>query len=320
MPVDFPTFIRFLRNNSGLKLLALLLAIASWYGIRKITSNETLIKDVPLHITVDKGWAVLDQSVSDVDVLFSGTLVDLRNIDRNDIKLDLDRQGRTESGTTIVALTPKLVKGTGSARPIRIDPSEVRIIVDRESEKEVPVKADIVGSPPEGIEVSSIVCTPATAVISGPQQRLAEIDRVLSQPIDLEGRIVSFQLTKPILAPGGTWTARINPPSVRVEVNLVERMARRELTNVPVRALLPPDQLAAADFTPDRVAVTLEGPADQLKSIDGSQIVAFADCATLNGAKTGDVPVRVSAGPGFRSVFVTPPAVHARISVPEAAP
>lgn len=320
MPVELSAISRFLKNNRGLKLLSLALAIAAWNGIRKATSNETLVKDIPLKIVVDESWAVLDQSVATVDVLFSGSLADLRNINREQLLVEVDRRGKTTAGSAILPLSPKQVRGFSGARPVRLDPADVRIIVDRESDREVAVKADIVGSPPEGIEVERVVCTPATVKLRGPQQRLAEVETLLTVPIDLEGRVRSFQLSKPVKAPSGTWTAKIEPESVRVEVALVERLARREIPEVVVRPLAAANTSLSATFNPSSVAVTLEGPAEALKTVDVARVVAFVDCAGVEPDKTAEAAVRVSAGSGFRAVAITPPAVQVTVSRSGAAP
>ncbi len=308
---------RFLRNNSALKLLAILLATTAWYAIRKATSNETLVKNVPLRFLMDDGWAVLDQSTAGVDVQFSGSLADLRSMVFDQLSVQVDQRGKkTESGTIDVKLKARNVRGSGNARPVRLDPEDVRVTFDRESDKEVVVKADIVGSPPEGIEMNRVICTPSTVKLRGPQQRVDEIKEVLTAPIDLEGRIRSFQLSKPIKSPGDKWTARIQPEEVRVEVDLVERLAQREIHDVPVRALMLPDQRGAVSFSPAVVSVVVEGPGERLKAMDLSKVVAFADCTALGGAATGEVPVRVSTGAGYRSLSVTPETVRVELAEP----
>jgi YbbR domain-containing protein len=317
MPADPSRLFVALRNNGLLKLVALGLAVAAWYGIRKATSFEALIKDVPLRVRVDEGWAILDQSVANVDVLFSGSLVDLRNINRDDILVEIDRRGESRAGSSVTHLSHKNVRNPGGARPIRVDPADVRVSLDRESDKLVPVKADIVGHPPEGFEVERVVCTPATVVLRGPQRRLDEVDLVKCEPIEMEGRIRSFQLNKAIQSPADNWSARIEPNSVRVEVVLVERSSRKDLADVPIRALSPPDSRSAVHFSPSRVAVTLEGGSQALEELESAKVLAFVDCGGLQEGGAADLPVRILPGAGIRVVAVDPPVVKAALDLPE---
>ena len=74
------------------------------------------------------------------------------------------------------------------------------------------MKADLQGVVPEGYEVDTITCTPASVLMQGPRQRLDEIESVRTAPIDLEDRIRSFKKLKmAVVSPGENWVGRVNP-------------------------------------------------------------------------------------------------------------
>ena len=81
-------------HNKGLKAAALVLAFVTWYAIRSVINFETVVSDIPLTIQVNPGWAILDQSAKTVDVLFRGSQEDIRYLNRDQIKVEVDIRGK----------------------------------------------------------------------------------------------------------------------------------------------------------------------------------------------------------------------------------
>lgn len=318
MPISMSSFRAWFRNNRGLKIVALLLAVILWYAIREAISSEAMIKNVRLNVVTEDGWAVLDQSVPDVDVLFRGSEEDLRYLNRDQIEVKVNMRGRrSREGTVVVTLSPDLVKAPTGARAMRVDPNEITLSLDREDDKEVPVKAEVMGTPPEDYEVSKVLCTPATVVVHGPRQRLATVDAVRTDPIDLEGRLRSFTLNRSIVPLGVSWSARVEPATVDVRVSIVQRTARTEIENVRVSALVKPNSRDGVQFWPPTVRVTLSGKTDLIGNLEKDRLLAFVDCSTLERGSRVSLPVRVPVGAGLDVVAIDPPMVSAEI---EAAP
>lgn len=305
-----PTLMAFARNNRTLKLAAVAIAIITWYAVRRATSYETLIKDVPLTVLRGEGWSVLDRSVGDVDVLFSGTLQDLQFLSRDQIKVEVDTRNVKGAGTADYRITARHVAHPGGARVVRVEPDLVRLSLDREEVKTVPVRADIVGSPPEGIEVAKVECSPASVVVHGPRQRLEEIDTIRSVPIDLEGRMRSFEVARTLREPSGYWSARMEPGEVRVAVTLVERRSSRNIGQVRVRPLMGAGESAAVTIQPSEVVVRLEGEVAALQQATSEQVLAFVDSALARAQVPTNLPVRISAPVGLRAVAVEPATVR----------
>ena len=297
-----------LLNNKGPKAAALLLALIAWYAIQAVINFETLVPDVPITVQLDPGWAILDWSAKTADVLFRGSQEDIRYLNRDQVKVELDIRGKPVKGTLTVRLSPKNIRSPGAARPITVRPEQVTLRLDQEGEKQVPVKADLQGVPPEGYEVERIVCTPASVAVHGPKRRLDEIDVVRTAPIDLEGRSRSFKKLKMnLLQPSETWTARMTPSNVVVEVMIAERAATKELEDVAVTVLVPPGSRQRFEVWPQRVKVSIRGRAELLKDLNKEDVVAFVDCASLDAGASYELPVRVSAGPGLTASGVEPP-------------
>ena len=194
-----------------------------------------------------------------------------------------------------------------------IQPARILLSLDQQGETNVPVRANITGTLPKGYEVESAVCRPATVRVVGPRQRLDMLDAVSTEPIDLEGRLRSFQLRVPLETPGAGWQARMDPGFVTVDVTIVERSATRTLEGVPVRVMGGAGQRLDVSPWPDRVKVTLAGHDANLTALDGRAVFAYIDCEALTAAGSYDLPVRVHVPGGLGVQKVEPAAVKAEV-------
>lgn len=316
MSLDLQGIGKSLRNNRGLKAVALLLAVITWYTVREITSFTTVVQDVRLDVLLDPGWAVLDRSVDEVDVLFRGSQSDIRFLNRDQIRVEVDLRGRSVAGAREVRLGPGNVRSPGGvARPVSVDPSEITLTLDREGEKQVPLKAEVIGNPPVGYEVERVVATPATVTLQGPQGRLAGIEELRTAPIDLEGRMQSFALTRVVQPPSETWTARVEPDRARVDVTLVARSAAKEIAGVRLQLLVSPNT-PPIEMSAQAVNLALTARPDVVGSLDASNLTAFVDCTGLHPGESLDLPVQVPLPPGVALVSVDPDHVRVEMAKP----
>ena len=303
------------RNNRSAKVIALILAIASWYGIRLAINFVKTVEDVPLTIRLDDGWAILDRSAQTVDITFRGSQEDVRNLNASQIKVVVDLKGKAQEGTRTIRLKPKNVSGSGAARAISIRPDEIVLSLDRQGEKKVPVKAELQGSPPDGFEVESVSCTPATIKVIGPQKRLAEVDSVRTSPVDIEGRTRSFKKLKvPVQPPSESWVAKLEPESVAVEVGISERASTRLFSEIPVSVMTDPAINQKAVVSSNRVSVTLRGRAEFLRTIKPREIQAFVDVRGLDPGASYELPVRVVPPIGSTPVASEPASLKVVVS------
>ena len=294
-----------------LRVLALLLAIITWYAIREAISFETVVSDVPVQIAHDPGWAVLEKSVDTVDVRFRGARGDISELTRDRVRVDVDARGdHRNRARVVVKMRPENVRAPNGARPVAtpvsIQPDEITFSMDREGERQVPVKAEVQETPPEGFEIERIQCTPATVLLSGPLSKLQDVEAIRTVPIDLQGRVQSFQTRVNLVPPHDLGTARLAPDRVQVDVGIVEHAATRVIEGVPVRLLTAAG--AAADITvqPGLVRVTVSGRSAALAGLAPTDVRAFVDCSGLEPGSRYDLPMQVSLPAGFRCVTLEP--------------
>jgi YbbR domain-containing protein len=299
-------------HNKRLKLASVVLALVSWYVIHSIISHERLVRDVPVNIRTDEGWAVLDAGVKTVNILFRGSQEDLRALELVPVRVEVDVR-KMSGGPQQLRLTAAQVPVAGAARIVFIDPPSVEFVLDQQGEKEVAVQADFQGNAVEDAEVTQVRYEPATITLHGPRRRLAEIDRVHTTPIDLEGRSRPFRKTHVALVlKTDTWLAAGTVSNVTVDVTIAERLSTRTFQDLPVNTLLPAGTAGAARLQPALINLTLRGRAELLAGVKREELRAWVDGAVLATNTAASVPVRVFAPAGLEVAAIEPASVQAR--------
>jgi len=293
MESNRPFIIRIFTENKGLKLLGLILALITWYAIQGVINFEIVLMDVPVRIEVNKGWAVLDRSTDVVDIQFRGPQEDLLRLNRDYVEVLLDMRGSDFEGSKNVLIKPDMVRVLSGIRVVSIRPDNIILSLDREGSKTVPVKVEMQGQLPEGYEVDKVVCTPATIVVKGPLQRIAEIERVRTVALNMETRNQSFRERVALMSPSDRWDAELSPEKVTVDIVIKEYAATRLIKGVDVYALLKAGKGSELSITPAQVNVTLEGREEMLNRVRPMELKAYIDCSGLEAAARYELPVRV---------------------------
>ncbi len=289
----FTRIYRVLVNNKGFKAAALLVGVVTWYSVQPSISFETVVRDVPIQVAADSGWAVLEQSATTADLHIRGSRETVRFVEQDPPEIIVDMRGKTADQLTVAELGPRNVRAPAGARVLNVRPAEVYVQLDREIIRDIPVNANLQGSLPEGFEVDSVSVNPETVTVHGPRKRLENIESVRTQAVDIEGRIQSFNQRVEIAHPSPVWTARIQPERVEVVVSIIEHTETRTFESIQVNALASPDFLRPVQIVPDSIRVVLRGHAGVIKDMKEEDIVAFVDCTDLEDLKDKRLTVHV---------------------------
>ncbi|MCZ7593369.1 MAG: CdaR family protein [Kiritimatiellae bacterium] len=305
-----------LRNNGRVKLLALVVAIGTWYAIRAITSFTTVVRNVPVEVMTEKGVAILDRSVDMVNVVCRGSQSDIRTLSPDQIKITIELKDSNLIGSREVPLELKKIRVPGGARAVSVEPPTITLVLDKEGTRTVNVRADITtNNLPDGFEVSSIICDPEVVTLQGPRGRLADVEEVKTAPIDLEGRTRTFSLNRTIQPPSDLWSARVEPDRVRVDVEIVPISSALELADVKVRLLVNPETPPVRSLSKKlNVQVKLRGRADTVKSLSVSNMTGYVDCSMLTSGTKTNLPIFVPVPSGVDIVSIEPS--HIPVEIP----
>lgn len=187
---------RIMRNlfteNITIKIISIALAIFLWFFVTFKGQTETSF-EVPLEFkNTPSDMEILKQSVKKIGISIAARDRILREIGQNDIRIVLDL-ANAKLGENSIPITKSSVKIPRGVEILRIEPSVVKLIIDKKEQKNVPIKPVVVGNPNKGFTVSSVEVSPSTITIEGAKKELDRIRLIKTEPVDIEG--ISENLT-----------------------------------------------------------------------------------------------------------------------------
>ncbi|HZS03331.1 MAG TPA: CdaR family protein [Blastocatellia bacterium] len=182
----------FVTENTGLKLLSLLLAVAFFTISRQPLSEVTLVS-VPLEFHGPRAGLEISGDVPQtVSVRLRGPQDVIRNTTASQIGVVADLNNK-EPGERVVQLKRTDVSRPDNLEVLRIEPASIRLHIEQTVQKQVPVEPQYVGEVAAGYERRGFIAQPPTIEISGPLSHLGNITRALTESIQLDGRKESFK-------------------------------------------------------------------------------------------------------------------------------
>lgn len=196
---------------------------------------------------------------------------------------------------------------------VKIDPSEITVVIQEKVAKEFPVEVDFVNQDQveEGYTVEQPVVAPRVVKITG---ALEEIERIalVKAVVDLKGVTKSFTQESRV----AVYDKNQNVLSVTVEPNVVEINVPITNPNKSVTFTLKQkgklaDGLSILTMTPVPSQVTIYGPKDVIDAIDS--IEGEIDLGTITEDSTLEVKVPIPKG----ITQVSPDKIEVRVDVEE---
>lgn len=185
------------------------------------------------------------------------------------VVLSIEIGDRTDDFTDSFA--PLALDAAGNEIPdVMIYPQQIGVTVQVDARgRNVPVLIQTVGNPAEGYEVVDNVANPATVVLDGPEEALADLVSVSTEPVNIEG--ATEQVTRRVglerLAEG----VRVVEPAsgeVFAVIQVQQRGTTQPLEDLPVaitglepglEAVVEPETLDVVVFAADETLATLRG-------------------------------------------------------------
>ena len=116
---------QWLASNSGLKVIAVILAVFVWLFVKAVNSNSRTVELVPVEIKAPPGMTVSYYSPMTVSVTVRGPTEDLRTVNRFELFGGLDLQKEERTNTFQVAIHPKDVRHPRRVIVTDVEPTNI---------------------------------------------------------------------------------------------------------------------------------------------------------------------------------------------------
>lgn len=173
---------RYLRENWGLKLISLLLAILLWLIVVNVSKPEISdYRTVDLDI-LNQGVFAAEGKAWDVDrttvsVGYTVRTDQRANISAKDFHAYIDLRDYSITGAVPVYVEV-LNEKDSLISDVSARPSVVRVSIENVQEKQFDLKLKQVGTPADGFTVSNMIISPETVYVSGTESAIGRISEV----------------------------------------------------------------------------------------------------------------------------------------------
>lgn len=178
-----------------MKLVALVITLALWLGVSGLreTTTTRLQNPIRLNLQYPDNVEITNDPIQEVSIVVSGDKRKIEDLKQSDLTVSLDLTD-VPTGEEVVQLTPNDVNiglPTG-IKLTEIQPSKIVVKLEAVDERDVPVKAETVGSPAENYEVYSQTVVPAKIRVRGPASYTKSLEFISTDKIDLTARSEDF--------------------------------------------------------------------------------------------------------------------------------
>jgi hypothetical protein len=273
-------------ENKGLKLLALAIALLLFAISRQPVSDVRLV-GVPLEFRgLGRGLEISGNVDQTVSVSLRGPRDIVRNLLPNQLAVAADLSDK-EPGERIIQLKATDVARPGNIEILRIEPSTIRLQIEQTARRRVPVKPELMGTLPEGMEIYAVTLNPQEVEIEGPQSAVTKVESVETESIRLDGRTTNFRASIDVDSPAPS--VRITTPGpVSLAVELGEQRTTRRFEHLPINWL---DPSPGARLATTEASVELYGPRSALEALRPEQIgVALTTAGGAAAAPRVELP------------------------------
>ena len=209
-----------------------------WFSFAKGMETLTSV-EVPLeYMNRDSRMQIVSTSANSVRLYLSGSGTLLSSLKPDQIRVKLDMK-EAQNGDNILGISNDSIVIPPGVRLNRIEPSEVKVVLDMPATKRLPIQVDWVGSLPDNLIMQTVVLEPKTAVVEGPSHILDQINTLYTKKISLDTINGSGQMTIPLsLAPLSLHMAGAASADILVRYKLVKRseIKTEQSASVPPRS------------------------------------------------------------------------------------
>ena len=293
-------FYKIFRRNWPVKLVCFVLAVFIYLFYRHATIQKET-KVVPLNVS-SQGITLPAQNIpSYVKVSLKGRPEDLARITEKNISAVINLDYHTEEGKFKVPVDIRLAPEIMGIEPLEVtvDKSFLEINVAKKDRKQLPVEAEIQGTPAAGYEITDIAVSPSTIGVSGAKSIIDAMVEVSTDEISVDEKRTSF--SQNIGIHHDSQLISYDNKTVTVTVTIQPITSSRRFVDQTIY-LYGVNPLFEAKADPERITFTLTGNQNQLEAFVPELHTVRMNCSAITKPGTYEVPIELVLPNGIRLV------------------
>lgn len=296
-----------MRKNLGLKLFSLMIAIVLAYVVNSTSNSSVIGIVVPIEVTrIPRSKIMVWPPRREVQLTIRGPSFLVAPIAASpptlQIKLpnDVGNRYNTKLNPSDIVLPP-------GVSVVSIEPSEMDLMFDDLSSKDVPVDVARVGQLPEGLKLGKVEAIPDSVSVSGPITELRNIKKVETYPVDLREVSKTTEVDLEMSETGAR--VSISPNKVKARIEVVPIFQERKLDGRPL-AVRVNDAHAKYQAEAGTVTVTVAGPKSVIEKLDLGLVIPYIEVGNVPSGT--ELRVEAEVPEGIKLVSIEPMTVKVR--------
>jgi YbbR domain-containing protein len=273
---------KFIFENFGFKIVALVMALLLWFHVatEKVYEYTT---SFPVKISnLPKDLILSEEVPKEVQVQIRGKgkeLLKLLLVQKESLQIDSKNFKAGESEYTLKPQEIPIPEGLDLKVDEIVSPKSIKINLDHSTEKKVPIHSQITILPKEGyIQVGEVSLAPHEVVIAGPTKLVRNIESVETEKKILEDVTQAIADRIGLTLPKGH-NLRLSFNQVKFSAD-VQKAMEKEIPGVPVETVNLSNG-RKAKIQPDSIKVIIFVGENAVNRLTQDQIKVTIDCARV---------------------------------------
>ena len=291
---------RVFRRNWPVKLVCFVLAVFIYFFYRTATlQGKNLV--VPLQVSAQGTMLPTGTIPSHVKVSLKGRPQDLAQITEKNISAYVNLDYYTAAGKYTVPVEILLAPEILGISPLEVslDRGSIEVDVAPKGRRQVPVEAEIQGTPAAGYEITDVTVVPSTVGVSGAQPMLDSMVEISTDEIVVDGKKTSFSQSVPIYHGNNLVSYDVEAVTVTVGIQPIAMSRTFADQTIYLQGVSP---RLTAQPNPRSISFTLTGNQNQLEAFVPELRTVRLDCSAIQEPGTYELPVEVVLPNGMRLV------------------
>lgn len=214
-------------HHFGLKLFALLLAVALWVRVSRDPIAEVEMK-VPIEFrNLPEDLEIDSASFTEAQVRVRGPERLIHRLVQGDVRAEIDLSS-VRPGERTFDLNTRQIHLPQDLQVVQIIPGQFRLSFDRRMTRSVEIRPRVTGTFAPGMRVAQVSADPPNLMITGPRRRVEAVEAATTDPVDASGTMTRASFTTEAYVTDPLIQV-VNPTPIRVTV-IMERAGEEKKT------------------------------------------------------------------------------------------